>query len=238
MKSTRRKSERLNGYAASASLDEQVYSRIYTAIAAQELPPGTRLREDQMRQIFGVSRARIRKVFSRLAFEGLVDIEPNRGASVAKPSPGEAREIFAARRAIEAAITRIVADAFEPRQKAALAKHIARETAAETRRDPAEMTRLSGEFHLLLAEMAGNRTLQKFLRELITRESLVILAYEKPGQPSCSNHEHQLILDALTKRDAAKAAKLMLQHLENVESRLDLDRDVRPAVDLKQLFAR
>ena len=116
-------------------------------------------------------------------------------------------------------------------------KHIARETTAETRRDAAEMIRLSGEFHLLLAEMAGNRTMQKFLRELVTRESLVILAYEKPGQPSCSNHEHQLILDALGKRDAAKAAKLMLQHLENVEARLDLDRDVRPAVDLKQLFA-
>ena len=69
---------------ASALLDDQVYRRIYEAIGGQELPPGTRLREDQMRQIFGVSRARIRKVFSRLAFEGLVQIEPNRGASVAR----------------------------------------------------------------------------------------------------------------------------------------------------------
>lgn len=228
---------KLNGHAASASLDDEVYRRVYGAIAGQELPPGTRLREDQMRQIFGVSRARIRKVFSRLAFEGLVSIEPNRGASVAKPSAEEAREIFAARRAIEVTIVRTVAENFEPKLKIALAKHIARESAAETRRDVAGMIRLSGEFHLLLAEMAGNRTLQRFLRELVTRESLVILAYEKPGQPSCSNHEHQLILDALAKRDAAKAAKLMLQHLENVEARLDLDRNVRPAVDLKQLFA-
>lgn len=237
MRSARRKSGRPNGYAASASLDEEVYGRIYAAIAAQELPPGTRLREDQMRQIFGVSRARIRKVFSRLAFEGLVVIEPNRGASVAKPSADEARENFAARRAIEAAIVRMVAEKFEPKHKAALGKHIAKEAAAEARRDAPEMIRLSGEFHSLLAEMSGNRTLQKFLRELITRESLVILAYEKPGQPSCSNHEHQMILDALGKRDAGKAAKLMLQHLENVEKRLDLDRDVRPAVDLRQLFA-
>lgn len=236
MKSARRTSG-VNGYAASASLDDQIYRRIYGAIAGQELPPGTRLREDQMRQIFGVSRARIRKVLSRLAFEGLVSIEPNRGASVAKPSAAEAREIFAARRAIEATITRMVAENFEPKQKSALAKHVAKETVAETRRDPAEMTRLSGEFHLLLAEMAGNRTLLKFLRELITRESLVILAYEKPGQPSCSNHEHQLILDALARRDASRAAKLMLQHLENVEARLDLDRDARAEVDLRQLFA-
>ena len=240
MKASRRKTavSGVNGRSvASASLDDQVYARVYGAIAAQELPPGTRLREDQMRQIFGVSRARIRKVFSRLAFEGLVEIEPNRGASVARPSPEEAREIFAARRAVESAIVRMVAAKFEAKQQSILAKHIAKETAAETRRDAAEMTRLSGEFHLLLAEMAGNRPMQKFLRELITRESLVILAYEKPGKPSCSNHEHQMILDALARRDAVKAAKLMLQHLENVEERLDLDRDLRPPVDLKRLFA-
>jgi DNA-binding GntR family transcriptional regulator len=226
-----------NGYAASVLLDDKVHDRIHAAIAAQELPPGTRLREDQMRQIFGVSRARIRKVFSRLAFEGLVAIEPNRGASVAKPSPEEARENFAARRAIEVALVRMVAGKFEPRHKTALARHIARETAAEARRDATDMIRLSGEFHALLAELAGNRTLEKFLRELITRESLVILAYEKPGQPSCSNHEHRLILDALARRDGAKAAKLMLQHLENVEKRLDLDRDTSRVVDLKQVFA-
>jgi DNA-binding GntR family transcriptional regulator len=222
---------------AASTLDDEVYGRVYAAIAAQELPPGTRLREDQMRQIFGVSRARIRKVFSRLAFEGLVTIEPNRGASVARPSAEEARENFAARRAIETAIVRMVIETFEPRNKAMLATPIARETAAETRRDGIEMIRLSGEFHLLLAEMAGNRQLQKFLRELITRESLIILAYEKPGQPSCSNHEHQLILEALARRDAAKAVRLMVQHLENVERRLDLDRNARPAVDLKQVFA-
>jgi DNA-binding GntR family transcriptional regulator len=235
MKAARRPASGTNG--RSAALDEQVYARVYAAIAAQELPPGTRLREDQLRQIFGVSRARIRKVFSRLAFEGLVVIEPNRGASVARPSPEEAREIFAARRAVESAIVRMVAEKLEPKQQGVLSRHIAKETTAETRRDAAEMTRLSGEFHLLLAEMAGNRPMQKFLRELVTREALVILAYEKPGKPSCSNHEHQMILDALVKRDSAKAAKLMLQHLENVEERLDLDRNTRPPVDLKQLFA-
>src|SRR5712675_1995173 len=124
MKAGRRKSVTAgtNGRSrASALLDDQVHARIYEAIGGQELPPGTRLREDQMRRIFGVSRARIRKVFSRLAFEGLVQIEPNRGASVARPSAEEARETFAARRAIEAAIVRMVADNFEPRLKAVLA---------------------------------------------------------------------------------------------------------------------
>lgn len=195
------------------------------------------MREDQLRKIFGVSRARVRSVLAKLAYEGVVQIEPNRGAMVARPSPEEARDIFAARRAIEGTIVRDVAKRFGPKEKATLSKHIAKERAAEMRRDRAGMIRLSGEFHMLLVELSENRVLQKFLRELVTRESLVILAYESPGKPACSNHEHQLILDALIRKQTERAVTLMLQHLENVEKRLDLNPSVRPAVNLESLLA-
>lgn len=217
--------------------DNAIYRRIYNSIWAQELPPGTRLREDQLAKLFGVNRGRIRKVLSLLAYEGLIQIEPNRGASVAKPSPQEARELFAARRVIEGAVVREVAKRFSTTEKISLSKHIAKERAAESRRDRGEMIRLSGEFHLQLVQLSGNRILQKYLRELITLESLAILAYETPGKPSCSNHEHQDILNALARQDANKAVALMIEHLENVESRLDLDRECRQAVDLAALFA-
>lgn len=217
--------------------DDLVYDKIHAAIGAQELPPGTRLREDEMRQIFGVSRARIRKVFSRLAHAGLVTIEPNKGASVFQPTPREAREIFAARRGIEATIVRLLAGKLSTPDVAALKRHIAREVEAEAGRKWNEMVRLSGEFHLLMAEIAGNTILLRFLRELITREALVILVYERPGQPSCSHHEHSLILQALSAADPEKAVALMDEHLGNVEERLDLDRDTRKVVDLGKLFA-
>ncbi|MFA6968090.1 GntR family transcriptional regulator [Bosea sp. (in: a-proteobacteria)] len=217
--------------------DDLVYDKIHAAIGAQELPPGTRLREDEMRRIFGVSRARIRKVFSRLAHAGLVTIEPNKGASVFQPTPREAREIFAARRGIEATIVRLLAGKLSKQDVAALKRHIDLEVQAEAGRNWNEMVRLSGEFHLLMAEIAGNTILLRFLRELITREALVILVYERPGQPSCSHHEHNLILQALSATDPDKAVALMDEHLGNVEERLDLDRDSRKAVDLGKLFA-
>jgi DNA-binding GntR family transcriptional regulator len=217
--------------------DELIYRRIYEAISGQEIPPGTRLREDQLRKIFGVSRARVRGVLAKLAYEGLVAIEPNRGAMVARPSPEEARDIFAARRAIEGTIVRDVAKRFGIKEKSILGKHIAKERAAETRRDRAEMIRLSGEFHMLLVELSENRVLQKFLRELVTRESLVILAYESPGKPACSNHEHQLILDALIRKQTERAVTLMLEHLDNVEKRLDLHPSEKPPVDLERLLS-
>ncbi|SFJ71633.1 transcriptional regulator, GntR family [Bosea sp. OK403] len=217
--------------------DDLVYDKIHAAIGAQELPPGTRLREDEMRQIFGVSRARIRKVFSRLAHAGLVTIEPNKGASVFQPTPREAREIFAARRGIEATIVRLLAGKLARQDVATLKRHIALEVEAEASRNWNEMVRLSGEFHLLMAEIAGNAILLRFLRELITREALVILVYERPGQPSCSHHEHSLILEALSSTNTEKAVALMDEHLGNVEDRLDLDRDTRKVVDLGKLFA-
>ena len=229
--------ELATGAASAGMSDEAIYDKIHAAIAAQDLPPGTRLREDEMRQIFGVSRARIRKVFSRLAYAGLLTIEPNKGASVFQPTPKEAREIFAARRGIEGTIMRLLAGRLGEADRKALEDHLALEVAAEARRDWTEMVRLSGEFHLRVAEIAGNDILLRFLRELITREALVILVYEKPGKPSCSHHEHRMILDAIAAGDAARAEQLMDEHLGNIEERLDLDRDTRRNVDLGRLFA-
>ncbi len=230
-----RQGEAMEGDESAAS--DPVYRQIHDAISAQEMPPGTRLREDEMRAIFGVSRARIRKVFSQLAYAGLVTIEPNKGASVYRPTPQEARDIFAARRGIEGTIVKMLARKLDKAERTLLAEHIQQEVEAEARRDAVEMVRLSGEFHLRLAEISGNAILLRFLRELITREALVILVYEKPGKPSCSHHEHQLILDAIAAGDEAKAARLMDEHLGNVEERLDLDRDTRKHVDLGKLFA-
>jgi DNA-binding GntR family transcriptional regulator len=217
-------------------IEGTVYSQIRDAILNQKLPPGTRLREDEIRQIFAVSRARIRKVFARLNFEGLVTIEPNRGASVARPTVKDARDLFAARRSIEATIVREVGSRLSVARKKLLSDHIAKELAADADRDHDQMIHLSGEFHLLLARIADNAMLEKFLRELITRESLVIQSYEKPGSPSCSGHEHKAILDALKRKDVARASALMVEHLSNVEGRLDLDREVRPEISLERVF--
>ncbi len=106
-----------------------------------------------MRQIFR-SAARIRKVFSRLAFEGLVEIEPNRGASRGAAFAREAREIFAARRSVE---TRSCAwwRTFDAGQKAPLARHRQgnhRRGAPRCSRNDAPVGRVSS----ALAEMAGN----------------------------------------------------------------------------------
>ncbi|HEU4475111.1 MAG TPA: GntR family transcriptional regulator, partial [Methyloceanibacter sp.] len=70
----------------SGAAEEAIYERILAAIFEHRLPPGTKLGEDRLASIFAVSRARIRRVLPRLAHEGVVRLEPNRGAFVAQPS--------------------------------------------------------------------------------------------------------------------------------------------------------
>lgn len=71
---------------ARMSLEERMYHEIYDAIMEHRLPPRTKLTEHALCEIYATARHTVRKVFSRLAADGLVDLEPNRGAFIAAPS--------------------------------------------------------------------------------------------------------------------------------------------------------
>src|SRR5262245_2561315 len=73
--------------------DGHIHRHLLTAIVEHDLVPGTKLPEDALAESFGVSRTRIRKVLQQLAHEGVVQLERHRGATVARPSVQEARDV-------------------------------------------------------------------------------------------------------------------------------------------------
>ena len=158
--------------------------KIHAPSLGRNLPPGTRLREDEMRRIFGVSRARIRKVFSRLAYAGAGHDRAQQGR-VGVPADARRGEGNLCGKTRHRRHDRTAA-----RRQARTSRHRDPDPpyrAGGRCRDPRanwnEMVRLSGEFHLLLAEIAGNAILLRFLRELITAGGCcVILVYERPGK--------------------------------------------------------
>ena len=79
---------------AAAGSVQLAYERICSTIMDHTLPPGTRLIEHRLCEIFGLGRTRVRQVLQRLANERLVTLLPNRGAEVSKPSPQDALDIF------------------------------------------------------------------------------------------------------------------------------------------------
>ncbi|MGV3492271.1 MAG: GntR family transcriptional regulator [Ramlibacter sp.] len=216
------------------SVDE-IYERIYVAILEHRLHPGTKLGEERMADIFGVSRARIREVLARLAHEQIVELFPQRGAYVAKPTPEQARDVFEARRLIEPAVLRRLIDTLTPEKTQRLRQHLELEADARRRSDKRAVIRLSGEFHTLAAELAGNSALARSMRELCMLTCLTIFLYDAPTAQSCRDDEHQLIVEAVGKRDRARAEKLMLDHLDHIESSLKLDENNGEA-DLEAIF--
>ena len=214
----------------------EAYERIWNAIMDHSLPPETRLVEERLCEIFGLGRTRLRQVLQRLAHERVVTLMPNRGAIVARPSVREAREVFAARRVIEAGI----AEAFIESATRADCKRVhdllVREKAAWRDHDRRTMLKLSGEFHLVIAEAAGNSILLEMLRDLVSRSSLIIAVYRSPGTPLCPPDEHQELAAALEKRERT-AIELMQRHLDHVLADLRLEEPIAAGIDLRMVFA-
>lgn len=212
---------------------ETIVARITNALVEQRLPPGTKLGEVALGEVFGVSRTKIRQALIRLSQDKLVTLLPARGAFVTKPEPRDARELFDARRVIERVlIERFTASATRA-QITTLREHTARERAAITAGDAALRNRLLGEFHVLIAEMVGNSVIAELLRELMQRSTLVTLHYQNARAASCSSAEHTALLDAVRQRDAIAAVRLMEQHLTHVEQDLALPGSNVAVLDLR-----
>ena len=223
--------------------DSEMYERVVSAILDHRLPPGTKLVEDKLASAFGVSRTRIRPVLVRLANEQVVTLTPNRGATIAQPSEQEAREVFEARRLIEPRLVELFIARAAADDMACLKQCIADEDAARLAGDMRRAIRLSGDFHLHIAERAGHQTLGRILRELTSRTSLILMTYspahasEREEATACGCREHRALLDAITLRDAPEAARRMHEHLSRLESQLQFAPPTDAAPDLAALFS-
>ncbi|MGO8915531.1 MAG: GntR family transcriptional regulator [Stellaceae bacterium] len=213
--------------------DLVIYESIAAAIFEQRLPPSTKLTEETLGAIFGVSRTIVRNALLRLAHDKIVEIRPNRGAVVASPSAEEAQQVFEARRVVEAAIVARAAQVINRAQAARLERITEDERAAHDRGDRRSWVRLSGNFHLELARVAGNEVLADFLRDLVSRTSLIIALRETPM--ACAAHEHRQVLQTIAAGDTARAIQLMTEHLASCERRLS-PADAPPGIDLREVF--
>jgi DNA-binding GntR family transcriptional regulator len=214
-----------------------IYNKIHRAIAERRLAPGSRLVEDQLAEVFGVSRMRIRSVLQALVREKVVTHHKNRGACVAQPTVKEAKEVFAARRLIEVALAREVVRSIDDKGLRRLKAHIKTEVQAEKGSDRVTELRVSHDFHTLLAEIVGNTVILEFLRELMARSALITAIFERPDVSVCSHFSHSRLIDLIAKRDEQGLADAMLGHLNEIESYLALYEKEDTPVDLKSIFS-
>ena len=216
---------------------DDIHEHIVASIVDQRLPPGTKLNELTLCEIFDVGRRQVAQVLLRLAQERLVDLHANRGAFVASPDVAEARAIFEARRAIEAETTRLVIARITREQIATLRRNVEQEATARRTGRIRDAIRLSGKFHTLLGELCGNPILGAMISQLVARTSLVVSLYENQNTMSCWHDDHGVFIKHLESRATGPAIALMRKHMHDIEASLDLDRTPAAPFDLRAIYA-
>jgi len=221
-----------------ADPDEKIIiDRIYSAVMEQRLAPRTKLSEAALCESFGVGRMRVRRSLLLLASQGIVDLHSNRGAYVACPSAAEADEVFEARMMIEPGLVRAMAENISDEVIKGLRRHLKREDAARKERERSEIIRLSGEFHVELAKGHGNAALTRFVRELVTRTSLIVGLFGVNRESTCPENDHGQIVEAIATGDGNKAAKAVRDHLVHIQNGLDLTSVKNEQPDLARILA-
>ena len=216
---------------------DQIYDTVVSAILDRALDPGTKLPEDVFCNHYGVSRTIVRIAIHRLQYDKLVEIQRNRGCFVTVPSIAEAIDVMGGRKAIEPSIVRRVCDVSAEADRARLSAHVDLENEAYRDDDHRAALRLSGQFHLLLAGIAGNSSVGAFLHNLICRSALVIATYSNVTG-CCKAHDHRRLVDLLDAKDAEGAAQQMAVHLDHIERDLLQVSEVDEKPSLQSVLAR
>lgn len=199
----------------------QIAQQVVESILAQKLAPGERLGEQDLADLFRVSRTLVREALMQLQARGFVEVRPRRGWYVVEPSVDDARDAFSARRIIESGI---LAEAGLPLQQAVvrrLRSHIDEERQAIDGADAATRAFLLADFHVCLADAMGHRSLCGILRDLTARTTLAASLYQSQHDASQSCAEHAAIVEALEAGDAALARERILAHIGHVEDALN-----------------
>ena len=219
------------------SEESAIYAKIHAAIVERRILPGVRLVEDQLAEVFDVGRMRIRAVLQSLAKTKVVTLHRNRGAVVAYPSVREAKEVFAARRLIEAALAPDIVAKADTKAIQRLKMHVKREKQGEAKPNRALELKTSHDFHTLLAEITGNRVVVEFLRELMTQSLLITAIYERPDVSSCSHEAHGQLIRFIERGDAKGLAEAMRRHLDEIEGDLVLFERQEFSADIRAVFS-
>ena len=225
----------MSGSSQHNTRSDTVYRSLRRAIIEQALTPATRLPEDTIGEQFGVSRTIVRQALGRLQVEGLVEMQPHRGALVASPTLEEARDTFEIRHCLEREVIRKLVARISVIGLDNLEAHVHQEARVRGRDGPRSI-RLAGEFHVILAQLTGNRLLVRYVSEVVSRCSLILAIYARAHSSQCAVDEHRRIIQALRDGDADAAMAIMDEHLGAVEGRAQLAEV--SAHDLKSVLNR
>jgi DNA-binding GntR family transcriptional regulator len=207
----------------------QIHAALKHAIVTGELPPDAALDKNELGLRFGVSRLPVTTAIERLAFEGLVVVEPQRGSFVARIRLGDVKQWMLVRRALEMELVGLGAEQLSDHWLGLISRNLAYQRAAMENGDLDGFHELDVEFHRLLAEALSFHRVGDVLEQLRPHVDRVRrLLLPEPGRMPATFAEHHAIHAAIAARDAPAARDAMRRHLDRVLSELELFEERHP----------
>lgn len=185
-----------------------------------EYAPGGRLVEEQLAERLGISRTPIRQALTILEAEGLVEISPNRGATVCSFGIEEVWDIYDLRAVLEGYAARRASERIETAELTRLhtlaceMEGLAKRHFSDREEEIRRLVAANREFHDTVASASRNKRLGLLIRPTI-EIPLMFKAFfwYTPHERSISNHYHRQILNALEQRDGERAEIVMREHV-------------------------
>lgn len=228
------------------ALVDKLAAQLHARVISGELASGARLRQEALAEEFGVSRTPIREALRKLQADGIVELHPNRGAVVRPLSPREIRDAYEVRASLEALAAELAADRINREQLVRLrhAQDEFRRALAQTlrlrrrgngdvgEREVGQWGRANDEFHQAIHEGSCNAVLAETLAHLhrnFPRDLSRLVVSESSALLKENVGEHEAILAAIERHDAATARELMHKHVSRSGSLVTLRVEQRTA---------
>jgi DNA-binding GntR family transcriptional regulator len=206
-----------------SSKSSEIAAALVRAVLNQRLLPGTKLGERELAEIFGVSRIVVRQALIRVADEGLVSIEQNRGAFVAQPTQAEAFEIYDALTLLEQAVASLVIQRTKGAHLTELRHQVELQKAALDSGNNSAANLLGQEFHGLFIRLGRNRYIEEMHGRLSRKAKLLQTLYRSEFDTCVLIGEHLKLIEFMEAGRLAKAQELIAAHNHLVARGYDLD---------------
>ena len=225
----------LEPLAGGAALIDRVYERLVAAIADGTLPPGRRLRQDEVAALLGVSRQPVSHALQLVKRQGLAIEHGRKGLAVAPIAAAQVRDLYQVRAALDALAARLAAE----RRRAGALERTARAEAEQAlegglglRADaPAgALIRADVAFHTGLYRLSGNAAIEATVAPQWPQFMRAMGAVlEVPGHRAVVWREHEAILAAVLAGDAEAAARAAREHAERAGTQAAARLETEPA---------
>lgn len=198
---------------SNATSVKRICDYVKEQIISKALFPGNRVAEEDLAKAMNTSRTTVRSAITRLSYEGFVEIIPNCGAFVARPTLNDIRQAYVVRAALEMQAVRLSADHIDPAALVRLRRNLEAQEALTHRFSMSEYAHLNREFHWEIVKEAKNPYIEKYLNEILNKMVIYLIFYDSSVNCTKSVINHTKLVDAIERHDARTAEDAVMEDI-------------------------